>query len=444
MENARLTALQALLRVDVEQGYSNLVLAQALKKANLEPRDAAFSSTLFYGVLERRMTLDSVIAQYSKIPIRKISPDVLEILRMGIYQLCYLDKIPQSAAVNEAVKLTRSCKKEKAAGFVNGILRSFLRDGCALRLPEGCTPQERLSLEYSCPVWLIRMWQKHYGEQNTQQLLQSLSGRPPLTARLNLLRGPEEQLLENLTKTGIQARVIEGIPGAVELEHTGAIEKNSCFQRGDFHIQDLASQLCCLALAPQPGERVIDVCSAPGGKAFTLAELMQNRGELLAFDLYASKVGLIQEGAKRLGLSIIKAAVRDASKPDSSLPKADRVLCDAPCSGLGIIRRKPEIRYKTPDSLDSLPNLQYLILCSSAQLVREGGTLVYSTCTLNSKENSKVADRFLQEHPEFAPHPIVFPAGIQRNQWEPEHQCTLMPHLHGTDGFFISAFKRLR
>lgn len=445
MGNARWVALQALGRVNADEGYSNLVLDQALKKSNLDNRDSALASALFYGVLEHRITLDWAISKYSSKPVNKLSGSVLDCLRLGIYQLVYMDKIPKSAAVNESVKLTRLCKQDRASGFVNGVLRSFLREGCDLKLPkEEEQPFLYASIRYSCPEWLIRMWNKVYGKENTLQLLASLEERPPLIARLNSLRGADEQLLKAWKNEGVKAQTITGIPYAVELEETGSIEQLPGFKRGEFHIQDLASQICCYLLSPQPGDRVIDVCSAPGGKAFTLAQMMNNQGELLAFDLYEAKVRLIQQGAKRLGLSIIRAAVRDAREDTQELPRAQRVLCDAPCSGLGIIRRKPEIRYKNSNTLDSLPDLQYLILCKSSNLVEENGILIYSTCTLNPKENGKIADRFLSEHPEFAAHPLILPEGFVRNSWEPAHQLTLMPHIHGTDGFFISAFQRLR
>lgn len=445
INNARMIALQSLLHVNVEDGYSNIVLDKALTKAKLNIRDASLASALFYGVLERRITLDYVIKGYSKLPLKKMSSDVLEILRMGIYQLLYMDKIPPSAAVNESVKLARLRKQDKATGFINGILRSFIRADCKFALP----PEEEneslyLSIKHSCPEWLVQLWVQSYGLDCTVKLLQALTGRPPLTARVNTIRNSEGELIEKLKNQNVKAVSITGLNNAIQLEGMGAVEKNDCFLNGDFHIQDLASQLCCMALNPQPGQRVIDVCSAPGGKTFTIAEMMQNTGEILAFDFYDAKVKLVQEGAQRLGISIIKADVRDAKAPAKSLPLVDRVLCDVPCSGLGIIRRKPEIRYKKDHMLDSLPNLQYLILCESSKLVKVNGMLVYSTCTLNPSENNSIADQFLLEHPDFVAEPLSLPAGFTTNSNEPMNQLTLMPHIHETDGFFISAFRRLR
>lgn len=441
--NARLIALQALLRVHKDDGYSNIVLNQTLKKAGLNARDAGFVSALFYGVLERMMTLDYMIQRYSKIPLKKISPDVLEILRLAFYQLCYMDKVPPSAAVNEAVSLARLRRQEKAAGFINAVLRSFVRAGSSAQLPEGDS-RRALSIRHSCPEWIIALWQNAYGQQTAKKLLEQLAGRPPLTIRANNLKSSAEELSHELEERGLPVKRVAYIEGALQLKDTGSIETNAAFREGKFHVQDLASQICCLALGPKPGECVIDVCSAPGGKAFTIAERMENQGELLAFDLYEAKVNLIREGARRLGITILKADVRDAANPETELPPADRVLCDVPCSGLGILRRKPEIRYKNPESLDSLPDLQYRILRSSARLCKPQGVLLYSTCTLNPAENGRVADRFLREHPDFAPLPLLLPQQLIRNSFEPEHQLSLMPHLHGTDGFFLSAFKRLR
>lgn len=443
MKSARLTALKALLRVEEESGYSNLVLDHGLSQSGLDGRDAAFASALFYGVLERRITLDYQISHYSKMPLSQMAAAVREILRMGFYQLLYMDKVPQSAAVNESVKLTRMMRKDKAAGFVNGILRSFIRDNCPCRLPKE-TAKDYLPVKYACPHWIIDLWMEAYGRESTLEMLENLPGRPPLAIRVNPLKTTKEALLEELQAESVEAKEAPGVTGALTLERSGAVEKLSSFQQGKFHVQDLASQLCCQALSPKPGERVYDVCAAPGGKSFTMAQLMENRGELYAFDLYPAKVRLIQEGAKRLGLTVIKAEARDAANPEKELPAGDKVLCDAPCSGLGIIRRKPEIRYKTKNMLDSLPDLQYLILCKSAILTGKNGVLLYSTCTLNPRENNQVARRFLQEHPDFEPYPLSLPAGYERNAFDQENEATLFAGKNGTDGFFFSGFRRLR
>ncbi|HEX2985550.1 MAG TPA: 16S rRNA (cytosine(967)-C(5))-methyltransferase RsmB [Caproiciproducens sp.] len=443
MDNARSAALAALLHVDVDEGYSNIVLDKTLASFSLNPRDKALASTIFYGVLERRITLDYYISQFSKMPIKKLAPQVLEILRIGVYQILYLDRIPNSAAVNESVNLAKENNFVKASGFINAILRSVIRNINSVKLPD---PQKErlqyLSVNYSCPKWIISLWQQYYGPECTLGLLESLLNRPPVFAKVNNIVISKENLIKRLESEGVKATAITWLENALSLEQTGSISSLPSFLEGLFHIQDLSSQLCCYFLNPQPGQSVVDVCAAPGGKTFTLAEQMDNRGELLSFDQYKGKVRLIQQGAQRLGLTIIKAGVRDASNPSDLLKPVDRVLCDVPCSGLGIIRRKPEIRYKLQSTIDSLPDLQYRILCESSRLVKGQGILVYSTCTLNPRENNQVADKFLENHPEFIQYPLVLPETLTHAIQEPDNQLTLMPHLHGTDGFFIAAFQK--
>lgn len=444
MDNARSAALAALLHVDVNEGYSNIVLDKTLASFSLEPRDKALASTIFYGVLERRITLDYVINQFSKTPLKKMSPQVLEILRMGAYQILYLDKIPQSAAVNESVILAKENGAVKASGFINAVLRSLLRNINHLKMPDLETdPLLSLSIRYSCPEWLIALWQEAYGNECASCLLESIFFKPPVFARVNNTRISEEHLIEKLNSENVKVTAITWIKNAVELQQMGAVGQSASFREGLFHIQDLSSQLCCFLFNPLPGQRIIDVCSAPGGKAFTIAEMMENQGELLAFDKYKGKVNLIRKGAQRLNLSVINAAVRDAAGSAEELEPADKVLCDVPCSGLGIIRRKPEIKYKLRSAIDSLPDLQYLILCKSSKLVKTNGTIFYSTCTLNPKENGEVAAKFLRNNHDFAPLPLNLPDTIRHVVAnEPANQLTLMPHVHGTDGFFIAAFQK--
>lgn len=441
MTGARATALTALLKVEVDAGYSNLVLDKALAASKLSSRDKNLASALFYGVLERQMTLDAALAPLSKHPLAKLDPAVRMACRMGAYQIYYMDRVPDSAAVNESVELVRAAGKAKAAGFVNGVLRNLLRQKDSRPFPPtGKTLLETRAIRYSCPAWIIERWDSAYGQLLTDRMLESLFERPPLYARVNTTRTTQKALLEALHAEGVEASTVPWLPNAVTLSHTGAVAERACFRDGLFHIQDLSSQLCCFLLGAQPGELVYDVCAAPGGKTCTIAEIMQGKGRVRAFDLYKGKVRLIQKAAQRLGLSNIEAAQRDAAE-GMPLPPADRVLCDAPCSGLGILRRKPEIRYKTAESIDSLPDLQYRILCKSASLVRPGGVLVYSTCTLHPPENGAVAARFLRENA-FSPLPLALPKGVRRLIQEPENQLTLFPPAYDTDGFFISAFQK--
>lgn len=442
-QNARTAALSALLQVEDNEGYSNIVMDKTLRQAALEPRDAALATTIFYGVLERRIALDYVLAQFSHTPLERLSSEVLGALRIAAYQILYLEKIPASAAVNEAVRSVKQTKSQKAAGYVNGVLRSLLRGHGAISMPDPETaPLDALSVETSCPRWLIQLWMDSYGTDCALPLVRSLSQKPPLFLRVNTTKTTPEALTERLIQAGVSAKAVAWLDGVLMVEQSGAVDRLPGFAEGEFHVQDLSSQLCCALLAPQPGQTVADVCAAPGGKAFTLAERMENQGRLLAFDKYKGKVGLIRQGAQRLGLSIIEAQVRDATRADLEPLEADCVLCDAPCSGLGIVRRKPEIRYKNPADLQGLPALQRTILEQAARSVKPGGRLVYSTCTLNPAENDDVAAWFLREHPEFRAAPLSLPAGMVRAISEPEHQLTLFPHRHGTDGFFLVAFAR--
>lgn len=440
-QDARTAAVQALLQVEESEGYSNIVIDKTIRQMELPPREAALASALFYGVLEKRIALDWALNRFSKKPVEKLDAPVREILRLAVYQLLYMDKIPDSAAVNEAVKACRKAGKSSASGFVNGVLRNFLRHRENLSWPQ--TGDETLSIQYGCPVYWIQFWREAYGEDFCQKLLESLSHPPFLYARVNPLRGSVKAFVDKAVETGMKVTPVESVPGAVRLEHTGSVAEHPLYQEGWFHVQDLSSQVCCLQGQLQPGMRVVDVCAAPGGKTFTAAEWMENQGELFAYDLYKGKVGLIRSGAERLGLSCVQTAVRNAETPSFSPEAADVVFCDAPCSGLGILRRKPEIRYKKPKNLKELPGLQGRILHQAAQLVKPGGRLVYSTCTLNPEENGKVADEFLKEHPEFVPAAVKIPSGMSRAIQEPENHFTMTPFACGTDGFFIAVFQKV-
>ena len=441
MKNARTAAYTALLQVDVNAGYSNIVIDKAIKEADLDQRDASLAAAIFYGVLERRITLDYIINQFSRIPVKQMTPDILEILRMACYQILYMEKIPHSAAVNEAVNMAKQTKGGKSPGFVNGVLRGLLRGKEQIQMPnEKKEPLHALSIMYSCPQWLIQLWQEAYGKEHTLGILKSFFDKPPLYARVNTTKITTEQLIERLEKENVCAKAVSWLPGAVELEQTGSVAHLQAYEEGLFHIQDISSQLCCSVLAPKPGQTIADLCAAPGGKTFTMAEQMENQGKLLSFGKYKGKVGLIRQGAKRLGLSIVEASIRDSSNPKEKLLFADGVLCDAPCAGLGIIRRKPEIRYKPQEELKDLPLVQRSILKEAAKQVKPGGTLVYSTCSLNPAENGEVADWFLKEHSDFKAKPLNLPASIKQVVDQSDNQITLLPHIHGTDGFFIAVF----
>lgn len=436
MADPRLTVVKMLMKMESSEAYSNLLLDHAFNEAELSDRDKAFAAALFYGVLERRLTLDHVIRTNSKIAFEKLDKAAVQILRTGLYQLLYMPSVPESAAVNESVKMCKKLKCFSAQGFVNGMLRSFIRSGKKISYL-GISPEKRLSVEYSCPEWLTEKFISEYGMDFAVRALKASVGKPPVYARVNVLRTTTDKVIAELSKHRIKAAPYPGLVNCIRLEKAGDIEKCAPFRQGLFHVQDISSQLCCLTLRPVVNETVLDVCAAPGGKSFTLAELMGNNGKLYSMDLHDMRVGLIEDGAARLGIKIITAMQNDASKFNGALPQADRVLCDVPCSGFGVIRRKPEIKYKPPEEFAGLPEIQYQILETSARYVKSGGTLVYSTCTLSRAENDDVADRFAASHPEFMP--IVQPAPLSAPG---DYKRTYCPDENGGDGFFTASFRR--
>lgn len=436
MADPRLTVVKMLMKMESSEAYSNLLLDHAFNEAELSDRDKAFAAALVYGVLERRLTLDHVIRTNSKIAFEKLDKAAVQILRTGLYQLLYMPSVPESAAVNESVKMCKKLKCFSAQGFVNGMLRSFIRSGKKISYL-GISPEKRLSVEYSCPEWLTEKFISEYGMDFAVRALKASVGKPPVYARVNILRTTTDKVIAELAKHRIKAAPYPGLVNCIRLEKAGDIEKCAPFRQGLFHVQDISSQLCCLTLRPVVNETVLDVCAAPGGKSFTLAELMGNNGKLYSMDLHDMRVGLIEDGAARLGIKIITAMQNDASKFNGALPQADRVLCDVPCSGFGVIRRKPEIKYKPQEEFAGLPEIQYQILETSARYVKSGGTLVYSTCTLSRAENDDVADRFAAAHPEFMP--IVQPVPLSAPG---DYKRTYCPDENGGDGFFTASFRR--
>ena len=437
MKTVRQAAFEALLKIQREDAYSNLVVDAALKEnEHFDDRDKAFFSNLVYGTLDRLILIDYNLGLYLNQPVRKLKPELHTILRLGAYQLLFLDKVPSRAAVNESVNLAKVNKSAFAASLVNAVLRRVSDNG--LQLPEGEKKGPAyLAIKYSCPEWLISLWIDAYGLENAVAIAEKALEPAPVIIKVNTTKTTVDDLIWKLAEDGVIAEKSEKFPDSLVLENTGAVEELAAYKEGLFHAQDFASQLCCRAVDAQIGETVFDLCSAPGGKAFTIAEAMQNTGCVRAFDIYQSRVDLIRSGAKRLGLINVYTYLSDASIFNENYGMADRVLCDVPCSGLGIIRRKPEIRFKKAADIDNLPELQYRILCNATRYLKDGGRLVYSTCTLNPKENEEVCNRFLAEHPEFEAVEVL--PEIPRYNGKDKY-LTLMPHIHSTDGFFVAAF----
>lgn len=438
MGNARKVVLRLLIKLESNNSYSNILLDEGLERSDLSLQDKKFASALFYGVLERQFTLDEIIREYSSNPKNKLGIEIKFILRMGLYQLLYMDSVPDSAAVDESVKLAKKNRNPAASGFVNGLLREFIRKG--KKLPHGKNPTEKLSIEYSCPLWLTEKWSREYGGEVCKEMLESSLGQSPTTVRVNTVFHSLDDTLDMLAKDGVTFERLGILPDCIRICGVGSIERTEAYKAGRIHVQDISSQLCCAALDPHGNDVVLDVCAAPGGKTFTIAERMKNKGEVHAFDLHANRVRLIRSGVERLGLSCIKAEVNNAKVFSEDMPIADKVLCDAPCSGLGVIRRKPEIKYKNPADFDRLPDIQYDILKTSAEYVKIGGTLVYSTCTLSRAENDEVAERFLRENPGFAPSELGEAFGEDADK----SRITITPKKYNSDGFFIAKFIRQR
>ncbi len=432
MKTARQTAFEILNKIQRDNSYSNLLLDVALEKSSLEQKDRAFASILVYGVIERMITVDFELSQYLKQPLKKLKPQVLTVLRLGAYQLLFMDKVPHSAAINESVKLTKANGVSFASGLVNAVLRKVSANGL--------TETDDWSVKYSVPEWLCDFWIDAYGRENAEELLKSSFGSAETTLRVNTLKTTPDDLIAYLADEGISAEKCN-IKDALTVTNGGALHKTKAYSDGLFHVQDIASQLCCNALDVKKNETVLDICSAPGGKSFTVAELMNNSGELYSFDIYGHRLKLIKDGANRLGITNIKFKENDGAVHNPQIKIADKILCDVPCAGLGVIRKKPEIRYKKLDEVDKLPDLQYSILCISSRYLKEGGTLVYSTCSLNPDENENIIKRFLSEHKNFESVRVL--PDLPRHAENTDY-ISLMPHIHNCDGFFISAIKKIK
>ncbi len=393
----RLLAFKILTKIEHDKAYSNITLDSVLNSN--EVNSAPFVSALVYGVLERKITLDYYLSKFLTQPIKKLNPQVLTILRLGVYQIKFMDKVPVSAAVNESVKLSKKNKCGFASGLINSVLRKIASND--VKLPNTDNKIYDLSIAYSCPENLVSHYINDYGYETAENILKSSIGSVPTYVRVNTLKLNAEELINELKKDNINAKTVEGNKNTIEIINGNSVFKSSCYQKGYFHAQDIASQICIENLAPQENDIVFDMCAAPGGKSFTMAEIMGNKGEIYSFDMYEHKLKLINEGANRLGIDIINAKIGDASVFNPNLPKADKILCDVPCAGLGVIRRKPEIKYKDFGFVDKLCELQYNILNNASLYLKDKGVLMYSTCSLSKKENEDICNRFLNEHKEF-------------------------------------------
>lgn len=434
-QSAREVALHCLMAGEKQGAWSDGYLRNAIRRAKLERRDAALCTRLAFGVLQNRMLLDWHIARLCTTPIDKLEPAVRDCLRLGAYQLLFLDRVPVHAAVNESVALSkRYSRSPRASALVNAVLRALDR----AKEAGLCRPEE-LSLRYSHPEWLVKEFSRILPAEEVEALLAADNAQPPTQAQVNTLLTTPEALVEELTQAGITVRYHPWLPCCLELEDTGNLEILPAFQEGRFYIQDAAARLAVLAAGAEPDMRILDACAAPGGKSFAAAIQMEDRGSILSCDLHPHKKKLIEGGARRLGIKSITAAVRNGRVFDPELEKGfDLVIADVPCSGLGIIRKKPDIRYKDPAPLEDLPAVQRDILATTACYVRPGGVLLYATCTLLQRENRDVVEWFTEKDKNFTLEPFFLPGQITA----PEGMVTLWPHRQGTDGFFIAKFRR--
>lgn len=447
--SAREVALRALRDVDVKEAYANLSLDHHLSKSKLEGRDRGLATELVYGTTRRRAAVDWAIGQVATRPLEQIDPWIRNILREAVYQILYMERIPHSAAANEAVELAKTYGHTGVAKFVNGVLRNFLRKLPELKWPDpaGEDPVGALAIRHSHPEWLVEEWTGRYGQEEAIRLMESSNRVPALTVRVNTLKATREQAIEALAAEGVKAEPTPHSPVGLiihELTSSSFLDRLKTMKQGLINVQDESSMLVSPVLNPQPGQYVIDVAAAPGGKTTHLAALMENQGTIIAVDIHPHKVDLIETNAKRLGATIVQGVSTDARHLGSMMPnRADAILCDVPCSGLGTLARRPDARWrKAPKDIDDLVPIQADILRSAAKALKPGGTLVYSTCTIHPRENQELVQAFLDENPDFEPDeiaPYLPPtlAGEARGWW-----IQLLPHIHGTDGFFMARMRK--
>ena len=441
--DARAVALKTLEAYRRKEIWPDIFLSSYKENNEITNNDFALTWHIVYGVIQNKILLDYYISKYSSIPIGKLHPTVLDILRLSMYQIIFLSKIPHSAVVNEGVNLTRKNVNIQASRFTNAILRKFSVDADDKKLPDikASSESENLSIKYSHPEWLVNKFISLLGLKDAEILLQKNNMTDTvLHARVNTLKASTDEVLTLFQNDNINAVKSRFFDDYIELCGVGNVSKLDSFQEGKFYIQDPASWLSVFASGLKSGDTVIDGCSAPGGKAFAAAILMKNTGNIVAYDINQNKIQEIDYGAKRLGIEIIKALILDSTQYNNELTNtADVVLADVPCSGFGVIRKKPEIRYKSIESIADLPDIQGKILSNLSLYVKPGGVLLYSTCTILKSENEDVIKNFLKNNPGFRVESFTLPyfGEVQTGM------ITLWPHIHQTDGFFICKLRKV-
>lgn len=441
-------AIRILSRVEEEAAYANLLMQKSLNELD-DIRDRQLTTLLVNGTLKNRLTLDYALRRHLRKPMSELPHEVRWILRTSAFQILYLSKIPPEVAVNEGVELTKR-RQGKFTALVNGVLRRVLENGWEIAWPSReKEPVRYLATRYSHPEWMIKRWLKRYGLEDTEALCQANNEPSPMWIRTNTLKVTREELKERLEAEGVTVNLGERIPESLKIENFGSVDKLPSFREGLFTVQDESSQLIAHVLNPKAGQHVLDACSAPGGKTTHLAQRMEGTGEILAFDIHPHKLELIEGLAQRLGITIIKPRLGDARElPGVVDASCQKVLVDAPCSGLGVIRRRADMRWnKKEEEIKELPQLQLAILERAAQCVVPSGELVYSTCTIEPEENFEVVKAFRAKHPEFTPMSLMDELPFSLTDERDIRQASkgilqILPHKHGMDGFFMAKFRR--
>ncbi|MEJ3721100.1 16S rRNA (cytosine(967)-C(5))-methyltransferase RsmB [Paenibacillus polymyxa] len=447
-QTAREVALDVLTGVEQEGAYSNLELNRRLQQAGLSASDVGLTTELVYGTVARRNTLDYFLNKFVQKGTAKLQPWVRSLLRMSVYQLVYLDRVPDHAVVSEAVTIAKRRGHQGISGMVNGVLRSMLREPDKLRIPDGLSAEERISLEHSHPQWLVKRWIKQYGADTAEAICKANNEPPAVSVRVNTTMTSRDQLLDEMVAKGIDAVPSPISPYGIVVRSGGNMALTSWYTDGLLSVQDESSMLVAEAVAPEPGMTVLDCCAAPGGKTAHMAELMKDRGRIVANDLHAHKHQLIREQANRLGLDAVETVTGDALDLKERYAPAsfDRILLDAPCSGFGVIRRKPDLRWsKTAEDVRDITQLQHELLDSVAGLLKPGGILVYSTCTIEPDENEGQLARFLSEHPEYElAKDHSFPDVNHEMDGIQKGSVQLLPQHFHSDGFYIARLRRVK
>ena len=447
ISSARSVALEVLRRVEAEGAYTSLTLNHSLRKAvGMDSKDRALTTELSYGTLRWRRKIDFAISSFSHRPLSDIEPNLLRVLRLSAYQILLLDRIPIWAAVDQGTSLASVLRGKKAAGFVNGLLRSMAtgRDSIPWPKPESDL-HEYLGVMHSFPDWMVRMWLDAYGQEKATALFDAINHPAPLWVRANTLRVESARLVELLQASGYNAQKDEGVEGAVAMQEVGDVTQIGSHEEGWFHVQNRAAQVVCHMLDAFPGHRILDACGAPGGKTATLAQLIGDRGEIFSVDVHPARLGLVRQLLDRLGIRCVRTFSVDLTRPPpSEWGQFDRVLLDAPCSSLGVLRRHPEGKWRvSPDDPRRLAQIQGQLLDSVSAVLKPGGILVYSVCTLTPDEGEAVKNAFLAKHPEFEPAPN--PINVHAH-WKKflrgDGVMTTFPDRQGMDGFYAVRLRR--